>query len=270
MKECPYCHNQISENEKYCPNCGNKNEIYINNIAQSDSSSFSNNSNSVFIINQENKKIKAKSSKSFGHGIVLGGIIGIAVGGVCLGVIGKSLFQNASTSNQESNKSSSYQEVEKVVTTQESETKEVPAVTSLEEAKLNKELTIKTDEGSFKIKVVSVTVPEWPKEPDNESFYNFDTQKVVSVNCIVENIDFENEAYGGLYLGRFVTVSDEDDFIQEHFDILGPTNGEYQLNFTVPTGGKAKVGYVYIIPKDCKKVNITINETSILKGVKIT
>ena len=92
----------------------------------------------------------------------------------------------------------------------------------------------------------------------------------MSVNSIIENIDFANEAYGGLYLDRFVEVSDEDDFIQEHFDIRGPTNGEYQLNFTVPTGGKAKVGYVYIIPKDCEKVNITINGALVIKDVKIS
>lgn len=85
---CPKCDNQIKDGIEVCPYCGNHLEIHMSNTSANciDTSSFSNNSNSVFIINQDaekgEKKAK-KSSVSFMKGMMLGGALGLVVGVLC-------------------------------------------------------------------------------------------------------------------------------------------------------------------------------------------
>lgn len=75
--KCPQCGNELVENDKVCLKCG-----YVlieatqnNTLSNDDKSAFSNNSNSVFVFNGENKP-----KKKFEQGLIIGGIVGLSVG----------------------------------------------------------------------------------------------------------------------------------------------------------------------------------------------
>lgn len=267
--KCPECENEIDATFKMCPNCGTK-LIQNNTLNNIDSSSFSHNSNSVFVINH-NDGVTSKHSKKLMKNPIFTGIIGFFIGCICTGV-SLTIFSNHSQFSYNKNVQDANNEI-----ISESVDKDVDNVidknnttsTELEKASLSEKLLIRTEEGSFYITIIDITEPGWAKTSTG-NYYDSDSQKVISLNCVVESIDFMNDIYGGLYINRFITVFDEDDFIQEHLDIQGPSNGEYQLNYTIPTGGKAKVGYTYTLPKDCQSISININDQYLVDEISIT
>lgn len=99
---CPNCNYRIEDGVEICPNCGAHFDIHMNNVSNDiDTRSFSNNSNSVFIINQNpDKKKEKKKSKSFIRGLVIGVVLGLFVGSICTGLICNYLLNKKNTNKE--------------------------------------------------------------------------------------------------------------------------------------------------------------------------
>ena len=123
------------------------------------------------------------------------------------------------------------------------------------EAKSEQQGTIQTDSGEFMFSAVNASEVTW-----EDDFDHIDGYRLVSINCIVENTSYDDDIWGGIFAPIYMAVVDSDGFSLEHCDVMGPNNGGYQLNYTVPVGEKAKVGFPYYVPDGCDIVKVRIDD----------
>lgn len=132
--------------------------------------------------------------------------------------------------------------------------------------KLGDEVSVSTNNGSFKIKIVDVAVATdniWYGDSVDKK-----EQKVALLRCEVENIDYSEyddpdlENYFNGYLlndNGYLTVKDSDDFSCEFYDFGGPSDGKYMLCKDTKIGEKQRVCYPFLVPADENKLTIMIN-----------
>lgn len=266
-KLCPKCGNELEESAKVCLKCGyvDINARQNNIVSNDDKSAFSNNNNSVFVFNEANNKPKRKFEKA----VIMAGITGFLVGGLVGAVVMNSinmmnLFSETKMNetneikgyhpNSISKANSSVSEVEKIANSISEEGDGRGADLNNIAAQAGEEMDIVTEYGKFTISIMDASEVGWQDLVDGH-----ETQKIISLNCVVNNIDYDNGVQDGIYLGQHITVEDEDGFLQEHYDIVGFDNGEYQLNYRTPIGSKAKVGVTYFVPKNCEIIKVKID-----------
>lgn len=132
--------------------------------------------------------------------------------------------------------------------------------------KLGDEVSVSTNKGSFKIKIVDVAVATdniWYGDSVDKK-----EQKVALLRCEVENIDYSEyddpdlENYFNGYLlndNGYLTVKDIDDFSCGFYDFGGPSDGKYMVCKDTKIGEKQRVCYPFLVPADENKLTIMIN-----------
>lgn len=264
---CPKCNHEIDSSYNLCPFCGTK--IDITNIQNSQEvGSFSNNSNSVFIFNNDKKKSVPKkphepfSLKWLTIGGISGAVMGLLVGTVVtlLATSSLPLKTNNSTKKDSTNESKTTFTTEVSVdeTNQDKSQSNTNNKSSLNTVAPGETFEIKTENGDFKISIDNAHKVDWAMEDDVQA---------VAIQCSIENISFSGQVYpdvlNGYDLGEtftYIKAKDQDGFNAQYYGVSGPTDGAYAVGFSIPIGDKSKVSYPFNFGLDVESVTVIIND----------
>lgn len=119
------------------------------------------------------------------------------------------------------------------------------------------EVEIQTDNGSYKITV--------DKLDEKDHLYNGDeTIKVICVECLVENTDYENP-YGQSVLGSYdiggnaISLLDADGISAEFYNVSASSDDGYELYAMIKPGEKKRVALPFLVPADTENVTVKID-----------
>lgn len=279
--ECPKCHKELPEASKFCPECG------FNIIQVTDNSVKQNNINETKNVvvgeihqyyGKEDKHIKISGSK-----IACGATIAILL----VAVIGLAISNHKhleeietlskETASYTSNTESSVVDDGSFENSDEEFPSDIQANAAVSdsdngdgnfvEAELGKMYSVSADYGDFEVSIDSASkadARQWGAESNLS-----EGQMLVSVNCTANNINHSGIFEDGLHLYNYIITEDEDGYSREFYNLSASGNGEYQLDYIIPPGIKAKVGLLYIVPEDCKKIDVIINQEYIVKDISI-
>lgn len=129
--------------------------------------------------------------------------------------------------------------------------------------KMNEPFEIKTEDGSYKVTIKSVTNTEWQKE-----YYEKDNQKIILLNLECENIDFSNEENDGVVLYNSFLVKDKENMplTRSQFNYDRAENGTN----VIPKNSKCEISMPYVVEKDIMSINIEFNRGGELNNIPIT
>lgn len=131
------------------------------------------------------------------------------------------------------------------------------------EIKMNEPFEVKTEDGSYKVTIKSVTNTDWQKE-----YYEKDNQKIILLNLECENIDFSNKENDGVVLYNSFLVKDKENMplTRSQFNYDRAENGTN----VIPKNSKCEISMPYVVENDITSVNIEFSRGGELNNIPIT
>ena len=117
------------------------------------------------------------------------------------------------------------------------------------------EVEIQTDSGNYKITIDKVVENNQLNDDDK-------TVKVVCVDCLIENVDYENydNQLGSYDVGKgAVALLDADGISAEFYNIDASSDDGYELYATIKPGEKKRVALPFFVPEDTESVTVRID-----------
>lgn len=173
--------------------------------------------------------------------------------------LGCNKSQNINKNNKEINSEESVENNENKDDT--NDIKEEKNIVS--EIKMNEPFEVKTEDGSYKVTIKSVTNTDWQKE-----YYEKDSQKIILLNLECENIDFSNKENDGVVLYNSFLVKDKENMplTRSQFNYDRAENGTN----VIPKNSKCEISMPYVVENDITSVNIEFSRGGELNNIPIT
>lgn len=126
----------------------------------------------------------------------------------------------------------------------------------IDDAVINKTITIDTENGNFSVIVKGVHEVDWN--------YKNDTMKIVTIQAEVENIGFSDLYDGEIasyeICNNGVSLLDDEEFELEFYDISSGDDGKYEVGAHTSISSKKRVSLPFIVPVECDTVFIKVND----------
>lgn len=286
--KCPYCNNVVPKNVLLCPHCnhilrdernmeGNE-ELNIANNSQ-DNNVFSNNTNPVFVFNQDSEK---KTKPVFSINKLMFLFIGILIGAsiACLTILGISRFsinhskQNTDMLETQADKKKLQEETTDINNVFDGETQEkaktdeaadgMPS-NSYASIGIGENVLVNTEDGDVEISVDGGSLVDW-NIYDGGNRTGAGTA-IASIRCKIKNISHEHWEYLGYSLASsgYFQLLDENDVAVAYYDISGPVDGVYEPNVDVAKGATRYVSMPFVVNDNLTKASVVLGKQYLLE-----